>query len=208
MNLFSYDSPFMTECRKLVDYTLLGLLWLLACLPIITYGAATTAAFRTAETSLYKGNGTVFMPFWKNFANEFKEATILWLIQVPVLAILIISIWLLFSDQYSTTLTILGCIASIIIFCWIQLWFPYLSKFEDRITMVLRNTFHMTLGHLGRSILLCIIHVVFIVAAVLVLLFLTPLLLLIPGGFILAYTTAMRRYFTLFVTTEENVECA
>ena len=49
MNFLKYDSPFMKKLNMIVDYFLLGLLWLVTSIPVITFGAATTAAFFTAE---------------------------------------------------------------------------------------------------------------------------------------------------------------
>lgn len=65
MNFLKYDSPFMKKLNMIVDYFLLGLLWLVTSIPVITFGAATTAAFFTAEKSIHKENGKMLSTFRK-----------------------------------------------------------------------------------------------------------------------------------------------
>lgn len=43
MNFLKPGSPAMEHLQRAYDYFVLGLLWLLASVPILTFGAATTA---------------------------------------------------------------------------------------------------------------------------------------------------------------------
>jgi len=80
MRLFSYNNPFLTVLRRLVDYFLVGLLWVVASVPVITGGAALTAALQTIQTSIRKDEGHIVKTFWRQFRAEFKQATLLWLL--------------------------------------------------------------------------------------------------------------------------------
>jgi len=44
MKFLRYDSPLMNKLRLLTDYMLVGLLWVIASIPVFTWGAATSAA--------------------------------------------------------------------------------------------------------------------------------------------------------------------
>lgn len=203
MKFSSYDSPFMTNYRLLVDYILLGLLWIVACLPVITFGAATTAMLLTAEISLRKDEGKLFVTFWKHFGKEFKEATILWLIQILLLAVLTTNVWLLNFNLFPEILEIVIFAASVVVFCWIQLWLAYLSKFEDNVKTVLGNTFFMTMNNLGITVLLSLVIAVTVLAAVAAYLLVPPVLLLVPGAFILSYTAILRKLFSKYIPETE-----
>ena len=63
MGLFHYDSPFMTGLRKLVNYVFVGILWVIASLPVITFGAATTAMFYTTENTVRKDDEKLLSTF-------------------------------------------------------------------------------------------------------------------------------------------------
>ncbi len=198
MGILKYDSPLMRGISRLVDYIGLGLLWVVALLPVITFGAATTAMLITAELSIRNDRGKIFITFWSRFRREFKEATILWLIQVPLLIVVMVNVWVTYLLQFPTVISILVYAVSAGVFCWFQLWFGYLSKFEDNIGRVLKNTLYIAIGKLVYVLLLGVIAVLMLIAFVL-LPVMTPLLvLLIPGIYIILCTAIQRKIFLQF----------
>ena len=99
MKLLAYNSPFISTLGKIVDYILLGILWIFVSLPVITFGAATTAMLLTAEICLRKEEGKIAKTFFEHFKKEFKQATVLLIIQLPIFAILAANLWLLSTSQ-------------------------------------------------------------------------------------------------------------
>ena len=206
MKFLNYDSPFMTFARNLVDYVTLGLLWIFFCIPVFTGGAATTAALLTAELCLRKEEGKMLPTFWKWFKKEFKEATLLWLIHFPVTILLIYNVWMISVAEMGTWLRILILVSSGLVFCWVQLWYGYLSKFEDRIKTVLSNTFRMSLANIGRVFLLGVISALHLFATVALFLVMPPLLILVPGSFLLCYTPIIGKIFAKYIPKPEEEE--
>lgn len=206
MKFLNYDSPFMSFMRKLEGYVSLGLLWIAFCIPVVTAGAATTAAFLTAELCLRKEEGTMFKTFWKWFRKEFKEATLLWFIYLPVTALMLYNLLLIPNTEIVTWLKITVGIASCAVYCWTQLWFGYLSKFEDRIRTVLGNTFRMSLANIGRVILLGVIGAIHLFAAAVLFLLMPPLLVLIPGSYLLCYIPVVSKIFAKYIPQTEQEE--
>ena len=206
MKFLNYDSPFMTFARNIVDYVSLGLLWIIFCIPVFTAGAATTATLLTAELCLRKEEGKMLPTFWKWFKKEFKEATLLWLIHFPVTALVIYNVWLTSVAEISSVLKVLIIIASVVVFCWSQLWFGYLSKFEDRIKTILSNTFRMALANMGRAFLLGIIGALHLFAAAALFLLMPPLLVLLPGSYLLCYTPIIGKIFAKYIPKPEEEE--
>ena len=193
MDFLKIDSPFMDRFQRVCDYFCLGLLWMIASLPIITFGAATTAMLQTAEISIRKEGGKVFAPFWQHFRKEFRQATLLWLIQLPLLVILAFNFYLVLDKQMTPIFRLLIGFASIIEFCWIQLWFGYQSKFTDTVKTVLLNTARLTLGNLGLTFLMAMLSVTALISAFLLFFLLMPAILFIPGIYIALYTFLFRR---------------
>ena len=199
MKFLNYDSPFMAFLRKLVDYMLVGILWVITCIPVFTYGAATTAALLTLEISIRKDGYGIWVTFWKWFRKDFKESTLLWLLWFPIQCIATANIWLVYQSQLAPWLQVVIYVATGFLFCWSQLWFGYLSKFDDRIPVVLGNTFRMILGSIGRAILIFLNLVIHIVAAVLLLLWMSPLLLLVPGSYLACYASLIGKLFAKYL---------
>lgn len=203
MRFLNNNSPFMAFLNKLIDYMSIGILWIIFCIPIFTCGAATTAALLTVEISIHKEEGRILSTFWKWFQKEFKEATLLWLLQVPIHLLAATNIWIVYVSQIPTLLQVLIYIATGLVFCWTQLWFGYLSKFEDQVKTVLQNTFRMSLVHVGRVFLLGIIAVIYVAAAVALFLLMPPLLVLLPGSYLLFYLSVINKIFARYLPREE-----
>lgn len=193
MDFLKIDSPFMVRFQRMCDYFYLGVLWMIASLPIVTFGAATTAMLQTAEFSIHKEGGKVFTPFWRYFKQEFKQATLLWMIQLPLLAILFFNFYLVYDKQMTPVFRLLVGAASIIEFCWLQLWFGYQGKFTDSIKTVLINTARLTLGNLGLTFLMAVLTAAALIAVFFLFFLLLPAILFVPGIYIVLYTFLFRR---------------
>ena len=204
MNFLKYDSPFMIKLRYFVDYILLGLLWLAASIPVITFGAATTAVFFTAEKSINQAEGKMLATFWKSFCREFKQATILWVIELLLLAVWGLNIYLLRGIKINDIIYMLLLLTALIEFGWIQLWFSYLSKFCDTIGVILINTFRISITNFPRVLLLTIISVAAIIGLVIALIHFSPLPLFIPGIYLLLTSNILRKIFIAYLPAEST----
>lgn len=195
MKFLQYNSPFMTLFRKIVDYFLLGVLWVVASAPIITAGAATTATLMTAELSVRDDEGKILKPFWKHFRAEFKKSTILWLIELPILAMLVFYAIFLYQIKVHYLVGLVSYVLIVLIFMWTQMWLAYESKFEDKIKTVMINSLRITLGNLGTSVLITLLDAITILLSCVFLIFFQPILLVIPGIYIVCYTAILRKLF-------------
>lgn len=207
MNFLKYDSPFMQKLNMIVDYFLLGLLWLVTSIPVITLGAATTAAFFTAEKSIHKENGKMLSTFRKSFCKEFKQATFLWVIELVLIVVWVVNAFLLRNIEVNDFIYVLLLLALLIELGWIQLWFAYLSKFNDCIKVLLGNTFRITIGKFPIVLLLTLISVIAIVGFVVALIYISPLPLFIPGIYLFLVGSVFRKIFKEYLpldTTEDT----
>lgn len=204
MKFLRYDSPFMSFLRRATDYMCVGILWCIFSVPVITGGAALTAALLTAEISIRKEEGHILKTYWTWFRKEFKEATLLWLIRLPVLCLVAINVWLLPGDTLVPLwLKVLIYIVITFVFCWTQLWFGYLSKFEDKIKAVISNTLLIALSRVGTCLLVSIVAVVVVVAAVALFFLMPPLLVLIPGAYLSIYGRMTGKLFARYQQKDE-----
>ena len=81
MGFFSYDSKFGQLLDKFFNSFYLNLLWLVCSLPVFTVGASTTALYYVTLKIARGGEGTsVTRIFFRSFRENFRQATLLWLI--------------------------------------------------------------------------------------------------------------------------------
>ena len=205
MKFLSYDGWLMTGLKKLLDYILLGLLWIVASIPMITFGAASVAMVYTAEKTIHKEEGKIFSTFWYCFRREFMQATVVWLIAFLLTALLGISCYFSILIKMSGTMKVILGICIGLCISWMQLWFGYLSKFEDRTRVLLKNTFWMTLTNLPRAVLLLILAVAAVVGAFLSFWTINlAWLLFIPGIYVMLSGIVLRKIFQKYMPNESE----
>ena len=204
MKIFAYDGPLITTLNKLIDYVMLGLLWVLYSVPLITIGASTSAMLFTAENRIYKGKGKMLPMFWKRFRADFKQASLLWLIQVLMIAFLGLNLFATYALQLPKMLLVLHVVVGILVLSWMQLWFAYLSRFHDNIRTLLSNTFYIALKHLPYALVLLLVAAVTVAGAAFAVLGISSLILLIPGVYALLSGGVFRKIFSEYMDAQEN----
>ncbi len=91
--IFDINNPLMRLLSRIFDLMLLGILWIVGYLPVITVGAATTALY-TVLLKLVSGDDyTVWPLYWKAFKANFKQATLVWVLFLAVSAVLIADVF-------------------------------------------------------------------------------------------------------------------
>ncbi len=79
MKLFDIESPMMRFLGDAFDFFMIFLLTLILCIPIVTAGAALTAASYVSMKIMRKEAPAVFPSYFRAFKENFKQATFLWL---------------------------------------------------------------------------------------------------------------------------------
>ena len=131
----------------------LNVLWLICCIPVFTIGASTTALYSVMLKLINKEEGPIARSFFRAFKENFKKATIAWLIVVG--AIIAISGELLFAYVYdfkgfmASFYFILGIIELIILCFVLPFLFPLIAKFENSIWNTFKNSFLLAVSNPG-----------------------------------------------------------
>lgn len=86
------DSPIITMGIKLTNLAILNLYWIIGCLPIVTIGASTIAAYTvTLKMAEDSDDDGITVQFWKAFAGNLKHG-------VPLTFILLAGVWSIWLD--------------------------------------------------------------------------------------------------------------
>ena len=204
MNFLNYENPVVQNVRKLVDFVYLGILWFLSSIPIFTFGAATTAMHYTAEYCIHKDEGSVTATFFRSFLREFKQATVLWLISLPVIFLLGLNALILWRIPLNGAVYALLLAVLLLGIGWLLLWYAYLSKIEDKIGVLLVNTFRIALGNVPKLIVLELIGVAAFAVAVFAFFHCFPILVLVPGFYAGLTGMMLRNIFKKYLPQEEE----
>ena len=89
MNILKPDSPVMNMLSTITNLIIVNLLFVICSIPVITFGAAFSAKYYVSM-KIIRGEGTgVFIPFFKAFKRNFKQATATWIIMLVVIFLII-----------------------------------------------------------------------------------------------------------------------
>ena len=88
MKFLNLDSPLMQGLGKMADLMWLNVLTLICCLPIVTIGASLTAMNYMALKIARNEECYITRGFFKSFKENFRQATVIWLIFLVVILIL------------------------------------------------------------------------------------------------------------------------
>ena len=107
MKFFSYESKFSQLLLKLCYACYLNLLWFVCSIPIVTIGASTTALYYAALKVVRDEDSHVGAAFFRSFRQNFRQATVLWLILLGIGAFLGVDGYILYHLRQTSSGTVL-----------------------------------------------------------------------------------------------------
>lgn len=163
--IFNPENKFWSFMEKITDVFLLGILWFLFSLPVITMGAATTSLFQFTLKQADNEEGYVWQSFWRAFRANFRQATILWVIILAAGVFLAVDLWACLNITVAwpvrtLCLGVLFCLALVYVLTVLYI-FPMLSRFHMTVRKIIVNSFIMAMGNLYVSVTVLVIFVVF-----------------------------------------------
>ena len=155
--LFRMDSPLMRFLTKIADLMVLNILFCVTSIPLITIGASWTALYSVTLKMVRDEEGSVSRSYFRSFRQNFRQATLLWLGGLVVLALLVLDIRVLNGMAEGTAPGLLRVGVEILALLGImvlQYLFPSLARFEASLADTLKNACMMALAHLPKTALM------------------------------------------------------
>lgn len=187
-SLFSTDGTYARIMNLIWNLIVISVLWVICCIPVVTIGAATVAAYYTAAKVIRAGEGKAGKEFFHAFRLNFKQATVFTLIYIAVLLLLILDCVYVYHNSdlpLSVLYMFYGMVA--IVVANSQFLFICMSRFSDKNFQLFRMATICSFRKLLRTILL-----LFLFAALILGIYLMPWgVLIFPGILFLAQTFLM-----------------
>ena len=150
MRFFSYESKFSQLVLKLCYACFLNLLWFLCSIPIVTIGASTAALYYTSFKIIREEDNHAGAMFFRAFRDNFKQATVLWLIMLAFGIFLSGDIYILYHLRRTTegpmaviwTLMLAFVIVAAVFYIIIlEYVFPLVASVKNTSIAMLKNSF-------------------------------------------------------------------
>ena len=155
-NLLRPDSGLMITMTQLTDSIFLSLFWILGCIPVVTIGTSCAALYDAAFRGFRQGEKHSWQRFWQVFRENWKAGLVPTALMLALLCLLAKGLilvwngaatgrisWILFSAAAFLGITALGVLS---------LTFPVLSRFENSLGGLLKNTLLLGMANLPGTI--------------------------------------------------------
>ena len=202
--LFNYDGYVVQTANRIVDCVCLSFLWLIGSMPVITIGASTTALYYSMNKCVRRSEGGIWKTFWQSFRANFRQATGIWLILLPIYGILIASCysaWLMSaSGNLPKEMFWFLLLVLTLFFAWTCFLFPYLARFQNTTKMIFKNCLGIALLNFPMTLL----HPVYLLIAVLLIVFFPLLVVCAPGIYMVLSCYTLESVFRKYMSEEDR----
>ena len=158
--IFDYDNNFFAGISKVSDTIILNFLFVICSIPIVTIGASTTALYCVSMKSTRDEEVYAVKEFFKQFKQNFKESTIIWLILLLVASFIGLDFYmcsLMSNSMLSTAFKFIFTLIIIVIGFIVVYVFPLVARFENSIKNTLMNAVLMSIKHLPYTLIMLVL---------------------------------------------------
>ena len=173
-NLLNPENPLMITMNQITDCIFLSLFWLVCSFPVITMGAANAALYDAVYNGFRKGEKHPWSRFFKTFRSNLKGSLLPQIVYLAVFCVVgwsLIQLWNGYAvGNVSAAIFTAVAVLLMVVLGIISVIFPMLSRFDNRTTVLLKNSVLLAMANLprtlglgvlnGLSIFLCIRFVV------------------------------------------------
>jgi len=206
---FSSDNKFFVLMSKIFDLMMLGLLWLVLCIPVITIGPASTAMYYAMVKVIRRERSYLFKEFFRSFKLNFKQGAVLTLIYGVIAAVIYVDLLYILELSKSESgvgSLMLGAFFVLVIFTvfTVVYVFPILSRFTMNLKNLFKWSFFLAIRHFGWTLLLTVLFVGTAAMLFYSFLFMPPIILFLPGLYVLLISFPMEHIFKKYMPAEED----
>lgn len=162
MGGFSLEGKLFKGLTKAGDFIILGVLFIVFCLPVITIGASVTASFYAGIKLVRDEESYVYKDFMKSFKQNFVQGLLLEIVHAVIGALLIVDLWAAMTWGFAQDSQV-GIIFVFVIIGVIAIWvsnvlysFAMLSRYDNKIFQTMKNALILGTHHLPQTIIMLI----------------------------------------------------
>lgn len=158
-----YLAAYLSRFWKLMG---LCLLYLAACVPVITIGPATAALMYIVKKYMQQDMAFIWQDFWRNFKSNFKQALPVGIISLLASALLLVATFFYYAQGELMAMTyLLAAVTALAFIILIPMtYYSYLVMVSVELPLkdVLKNAAALTFAKLSRSFVVFLITLGFI----------------------------------------------
>lgn len=160
--MFRFDGPVVQMAMKFAKVLYAHVLALFCCIPIITVGAAFTALEYTLLKISREEDGSITSDFFQSFKENFKQATILWIVYVAAISVILFDIYFFMKIDVGSNVIMMYvmCIITILLLLNMTWGFVLLSRYNNSAIKTFRYALRISLIYFGYTLIMLALVVI------------------------------------------------
>lgn len=204
-NWLNPDNKFFTFMGKAFDMVVLNTIWLIMCIPIITIVPATTAMYYAVVKVIRRERSYAIKEFFRSFKRNFKQGAVFSILAVFLIFVMYIDFryaWELTKAGDSSGSTYMGVfiIIALLFSSMFSYICPLLSRFEMKISGLLKTSFIMATRHFLTTLALLVLLVGVLLGCYILL----PGMFFLPVVGVLLASFLIERVFKKYMPAKEE----
>ena len=157
-DLLNPEGVFFQFLSRVGDLIILNVLFLICCVPIVTVGAAYAALCKVCMDMVYEQEAGMVKGFFLAFRENFKQATIVWVVELLVIVSLVCDAMLIltFLPGSKIMYILLGVLAFLVL-CVCTHMTPLLIRYRNGLRQHLSNAMVLAVIRLPRTLLMIVV---------------------------------------------------
>lgn len=155
------DSPVMRVLNRVGDLMIMNFLMIICCIPVITAGAAFTAMHYVLLKIVRGQEGYLIKGFFKSFKENFRQATLIWLLMLVVIAVYVgDSLIFNYSALTFPKPLVIAVVAVAVLLAMMAVYvFPLQARFENSVKNTLKNAMILAFANLPKTLLMLVCYI-------------------------------------------------
>jgi len=189
--LFNPENPLMITMTQITDCIFLSLFWLVGSIPLVTLGASSAALYDAVFRCYRQGEKHPWQRFFQVYRQNLAGGIVpsaVFLASFAVLVKCMVALWNAAATGWmSWMLFSAGALVGVLVLGILSVLFPMLSRFDNRLGALLKNTLLLSMANLPRTLVLGMANAacVFLCAGFLLPLFFLPVLTALIGSLLI-----------------------
>ncbi len=158
------QNPVFVFMEKVFNMMLANLLFLVCSIPVITLGASLAGMIQVVQDQIYSDDQPVIKRFFAAFKDNFKQATLAWVMLVVFLAGMTCNALLVLTylrGWIAQICYILIGVLTAFVICIMSYLFPMIVRYSNSMRDHLNNSLILSVVKLPRTLLMAVLNTVF-----------------------------------------------
>ena len=199
------NSRLIEKMNSIVDVVFISVLWVLFSLPIITMGAASSAAYATVIKVVRQSRGYVWKTFWAAFRQNLKQGILIQLAVILVYAVFAFVIYICYHNNVSMVTQVymvFTCAMACAILLFLIHLFALVARFQSDLGQLMHVALLLSTHFFLYDLSITLLALLLIGLSI----YYPPLLFFTPGGFFYLSSLFQEKMFHKYINYPQDID--